>query len=228
MTAVAKLERSESGVDALVARLRDDGVAAGRAEAAEILQRARTEAKGIVDKAAAEARAHLEAARKEADAYRAAGEQALHAAMRDAVLGMKAQLMARFTNDVQRLVSEEMKDPDLLRRMILQIAGRAGEGIGQDEEVDVILPETAIGLDELRRDPEELEHGPLTKFAMGLSAEMLRAGVTLSAAGEQRAGIEVSVSDGKLVVDLSDEAVAALLLQHLQPRFRAILEGIVR
>jgi V/A-type H+-transporting ATPase subunit E len=36
------------------------------------------------------------------------------------------------------------------------------------------------------------------------------------------------VADGKLVVDLSDDAVAGLLLQHLQPRFRAILEGIVR
>ena len=228
MIAVARPERSESGVDALVGRLRDEGVAAGRAEAAEILKRARAEAKEMVDKAAAEARGHLEAARKEADAYRAAGEQALQAAMRDTVLGMKAQLMARFTNDVQRLVSEELKDPDLLRRMILQIAGRAGEGIGPDEKLEVILPEAAVGLDELRRDPDELEHGPLTGFALGLSADMLRTGVTLSASADQGTGIEVRVADGKLVIDLSDHAVAGLLLQHLQPRFRAILEGIVR
>ncbi|NJO38956.1 MAG: hypothetical protein HC871_16845 [Rhizobiales bacterium] len=228
MIAPARLERSESGVDALVARLRDEGVAAGRAEAADILKRARGEAKEIVDRAATEARVHLEAARKEADAYGAAGEHALQAAMRDTVLGMKAQLMARFTTDVQRLVSQELKDPDLLRRMILQIAGRAGEGIGPDEKFEVILPEAAVGLDELRRNPDELEHGPLTRFALGLSAEMLRTGVSLSAAADRRAGIEVQVSDGRLVIDLSDEAVAALLLQHLQPRFRAILEGIVR
>lgn len=226
--APATLERSESGVDALVARLRDEGVAAGRAEASEILQCARAEAKGIVEKAAAEARGHLEAARKETDAYRAAGEQALQAAMRDAVLGMKAELMARFRNAVERLVSEELRDPDLMRRMILQIAGRAREGIGPDEKLEVILPEAAVGLDELRRDPDELEHGPLTKFTLGLSAEMLREGVSLAADGVQRAGIEVRVSEGALVIDLSDEAVAALLLQHLQPRFRAILEGIVR
>lgn len=228
MSAAPKLERSESGVDALVARLRDEGVAAGNAEAAAILTRARAEARETIDRAAAEARRHLEAARKEADSYRAAGEQALQTAMRDAVLGMKAQLMARFTTDVERLVSEEMGDPDLLRRMILQVAGRAGEGIDPDAKLEVILPEAAVGLDELRRDPDELEHGPLTKFALGLSAEMLRAGVSLSTAADHGAGVEVRVSDGRLVVDLSDDAVAGLLLQHLQPRFRAILEGIVR
>lgn len=228
MNAPARPERSESGVDALVARLRDEGVAAGRSEATEVLKNARAEAKELVDRSATEARAHLEATKKEADAYRAAGEQALQAAMRDAVLSMKAELMARFTNDVRRLVSEELKDPDLLRRMILRIAGRAGEGIGADEKLEVILPEVAVGLDELRFNPDELEHGPATKFALGLSAKMLRNGVSLSAAGDQRAGIEVRVADGRLVIDLTDDAVAGLLLQHLQPRFRAILEGIVR
>jgi V/A-type H+-transporting ATPase subunit E len=226
--APAQPERSESGVDVLVARLRDEGVAAGRAEAAEILKRARAEGKEIADRAAVEARRHLETARKEADAYRAAGEQALQAAMRDAVLNMKAQLMARFTTDVQRLVSEQLMDPDILRQMILRIAGRAGEGTDPKAKLEVILPESAVGLDELRRDPDELEHGPLTRFALGLSADMLRTGVSLSASADQGTGIEVRVSDGRLVVDLSDGAVAALLLQHLQPRFRAILEGIVR
>jgi V/A-type H+-transporting ATPase subunit E len=38
----------------------------------------------------------------------------------------------------------------------------------------------------------------------------------------------VRVSERDVTLDLSDRAVAALLLQHLQPRFRAILEGVVR
>jgi V/A-type H+-transporting ATPase subunit E len=228
MIASARPERSESGVDVLVARLRDEGVAAGRAEAAALVERARAQTREMVEKAAAEARGLLDTARKEADAYRAAGEQALQAAMRDTVLGMKAQLMARFTSDVERLVSEELTDPDLLRRMILEVAGRAGAGIDPDAKVEVILPEAAVALDKLRGDPGELEQSPLTRFALGLSGEMLRTGITLRASADQAAGIEVRVADGKLVVDLSDDAVAGLLLRHLQPRFRAILEGIVR
>ena len=177
----AAAEQVSSGVDALITRLREEGVSAGRSEAERIVGNAQTEAKRLLDKANAEARERLESARKEADAYRAAGEQALQAAMRDAVLGMKAELMARFTTDVQRLVSEHLKDPDLLRQMILQIAARAGKGIDPGAKLEVILPEAAVGLDELRRDPDELEHGPLTKFALGLSADMLRTGVSLSA-----------------------------------------------
>lgn len=228
MNAIPGPERRESGVDALIARLREEGVAAGRADAEQILERARAEAKRIVDSAEAEARAHLETARREADAYRAAGEQALRAAMRDTVLGLKAQLMARFTSDVQRLVSAELEDPELLRRLIVEVAGRAGSGIDPDARIEVILPEAAVALDGLKGDPDELEQSPLTKLALGLSADMLRAGVTLSASADRDAGIAVRVADGKLVVDLSDEAIAGLLLQHLQPRFRAILEGIVR
>jgi len=34
--------------------------------------------------------------------------------------------------------------------------------------------------------------------------------------------------DKDISLDLTDEAIAALLLEHLQPRFRAILEGIVK
>ena len=36
------------------------------------------------------------------------------------------------------------------------------------------------------------------------------------------------MKDEDIVLDLTDEAVAGLLLLHLQPRFRAILEGIVK
>jgi len=36
------------------------------------------------------------------------------------------------------------------------------------------------------------------------------------------------VVKGNITIDLTDEAIAALLLQHLQPRFRAVLEGIVK
>lgn len=217
-----------SGVDALISRLREEGVSAGRTEADRIVANAQTEAKRMLDKASAEARERLQSALKEADAYRAAGEEALKSAMRDAVLEMKAELMERFTTDVQRLVSEELTDPDVLRRMIVEVAGRARVSIDSDAEVEVILPEAVIGLEKLRSDPDELEHGPLTKFALGLSADMLRAGVSLSVSADQGSGIEVRVSDGRLVVDLSDDAIAGLLLQHLQPRFRAILEGIVR
>ncbi|MGI9507738.1 MAG: hypothetical protein ACR2QJ_00135 [Geminicoccaceae bacterium] len=216
-----------SGVDALIGRLRDEGVSAGREEAEKILADAKVRAKQILDKADAEARERLERAHKESDAYRAAGEEALKTAMRDTVLDMKSTLMRRFSADVKRLVSHELEDPEILKQMILEVAGRADEG-GDRGEMEVILPQTIVGLEELRHAPEELQKGRLTKLVFGLTGEMLKDGVSFAASDDMTGGIRVRMKDDDITLELTEETVAALLLQHLQPRFRAILEGIVK
>ncbi len=226
----AQEETPSSGVDVLIARLREEGVSAGRSEADKITGDARAEAKRTLDKARAEAAQHLAASRKEADTYRAAGEEALKTAMRDTILDMKATLMERFSGDVKRLISHQLKDQEMLKQMILELAGRARESaeLSESEPLEIMLPEEAIGLEELRGNPEELQKGPLTKFVFGLTGEMLREGVSFSASEDVQAGIRVQVKEKDIILDLTEEAVAGLLLQHLQPRFRAILEGIVK
>ena len=230
MSAKTTEEPLSSGVDALIARLREEGVSAGREEAESLLADARAQAKQILEKAHAEAQERLETARKESDSYRAAGEAALKTAMRDAVLDMKSTLMVRFSADVRRLVSQALQDQAFLKQMILELAGRARRSadIGDEDATVVILPETVVGLEALRGNPEELQKGPVTKFVLGLTGEMLRDGVTFAGSEDLSAGIQVHLKDKEITLDLSDAAVAALLLQHLQPRFRAVLEGIVK
>ena len=230
MADVAKDVPLSSGVDALIAKLRDEGVTAGRAEAEAIVADAKAESERILSKAKAEADQHLSVARKEADAYRNAGEEALKTAMRDAVLEMKAGMMQKFSADVKRLVSHEMHDPKILKGMVLEIAGRVREGAGlsEDDQLNVILPINVIGIEELRQNPEELGKGQVTAFVLGLTGDMLRDGVTFHSSDEIETGIRVEVKGKDIILDVSEEAVADILLQHLQPRFRAILEGIVK
>jgi len=219
-----------SGVEALIARLRDEGVAAGRAEAERIVAEAESRARRAIEAAEADARTRRETARKEIDAYRRAGEDALRAAARDAVLDLKEQLSRRFAEDVAKTVSGAMRDEDLLKRMILAVAGRARiEGaVDAAEEIDVILPRAAVGLDELRRRPEELREGSLSHFAAASAAEMLREGVSFRRADDGAEGIRLVLTDHGVNIDLSDRAVAEVILVHLQPRFRALLEGVVK
>ena len=113
------------GVDKLIAKLRDDGVAAGRDEAARLKSEAEAEAARLLARARAEADSYLVKAKKEADAYRAAGEQALETAIRDAVLRLRAGMAGRFRDEMQRLVSEKLADEEMLKAMILEIVGRA-------------------------------------------------------------------------------------------------------
>ena len=226
-------EATSRGVDTLIAKLRQDGVEAGRREAARLTAEAEAEAARLIAKAKAEADRHLDEARKSADRYRAAGEEALNTAMRDAVLTMKSGLMAQFQADVRRMVGDITADPEMVKQMVLEIVGRArdtangGEGSQGAEATDVILPAVVIGPEAIAEDPELIQSGKLTEFAVGLAGERLKDGVTLYAADDFQGGIKVRVHGKDIDFDLSDEAIARLLMQHLQPRFRAAMEGVI-
>jgi V/A-type H+/Na+-transporting ATPase subunit E len=99
---------ASSGVEALIDRLRQQGVQAGRAEADTILAEARRRAAHIVHEAEAQAEQLLEVARKESRALQTGGEEALRIAMRDTVLRLKAELSERFSAEVRRLIAVAM------------------------------------------------------------------------------------------------------------------------
>ncbi|MEM9549699.1 MAG: hypothetical protein AAGA05_00905, partial [Pseudomonadota bacterium] len=107
---MAREEETARGIDALIDRLRHDGVQAGSDEAARLVAEAETKAASIVATARTEAEKALADARTSADRYTKAGEEALATAMRDAVLTMKSTLMAQFERDVQRMVSTVLAD----------------------------------------------------------------------------------------------------------------------
>lgn len=217
------------GVKSLIDRLRGEGVAAGRAEAETIVAEARRQAADIVARAEAKAEELVGNAKNEADSLRSAGHAALEVAARDAVLQLRAQLSARLSDEVRRLMSEALRDEDLLRAMILEVAGRTRRDARLDdhERLQIVLPESVIGIEDLRRKPEELEEGTLTHFVVATAGEMLRQGVEFTSAPGFD-GIKLRLVGSEVEIDLSDRAIAGIVLQHLQPRFRAVMEGIVR
>ncbi|NOE17599.1 hypothetical protein GS634_05620 [Ruegeria atlantica] len=225
---MAKDRTIAHGVDALIDKLRNDGVAAGQAEAEKLRAEAKAEAARIVAEAKREADELKKKARTETDNYRAAGEEALNTAMRDAVLTMKAGLTDRFKADVERLVTKEMSDPELLRQMILEVVGRAGEGANLNGKAFVVLPARVATQEDIKQNADDIQSGKLTKYVLGLTAKMLRESIELHAADDVQEGIRVRAEDQGVVLDLTDKAVASLLMEHLQPRFRAVLEGVIR
>jgi V/A-type H+-transporting ATPase subunit E len=219
-----------SGVEALIERLRDEGVADGRRQADGLIAEARHEAEEIVAQATHEAEEILHQARAEAETVRNAGEEALRTAMRDTVLKMKGHLSTRFSEEVRRLVAAEMAQEPFLQRLILEVAGRARRdaGIEQAEQAEILLPEDVVGLEELRRDPEKLREGSLSHFVLSVASGLLRDGVELHGSNRLEGGIRISLEGGEIQVDLTPDKVAEVLLEHLHPRFRAILEGTVK
>lgn len=218
-----------SGVEELIRRLQEEGVNKGRDEADRVLAEARDEAARIRSQAEEEARALREETLQETENTRRAGQEALQVAFRDTVLSLKNWLLQRFSGDVERLVSAEMSDREFLQRLILEVAGRVRERHGLDTgTLELLIPEEAVEVEELRRHPEELRAGTLSHFVLARAGSLLREGVSLRVVPDAPMGIAIRLVDRDVEIDLTDAAVTSLLLQHLQPRFRAFLEGMVR
>jgi len=217
-----------SGVDDLIARLRDQGVQKGRSEAAELLRDAEAKAADTLAQAQAQAKQILDRARKEAETLQASGKQALELAFRDAQLALKAELSGRFAGEVRQLVGEEQQKQEILDRMIMEIVGTLRPDADQSQQIEVLLPRRIDGLAELSQHPEELEKGILSQFVRLTARGMLREGVTFGVSKGQEAGLKLRLVDRDVLLDLTDAAIAQSLLAHLQPRFRALLEGVVK
>lgn len=220
--------RVSSGVEALIARLRDEGVAAGQKQAQEIVEEAEARADWIVKQAKEEAEQIKQAAQQYAAHYKKAGRQALDVAARDTLLALKTTLAEQFASEVGRLISTQMRKQEFLKQMILEVVRRVKEDVAIEGSLEVLLPRDVIGFEQLSRDPEQLEQGRLTHFVKLVSADMLREGVSFRVAQDIEGGIRLRLVDHDVTLELTDEAVASLILQHLQPRFRALIEGIVK
>ncbi len=224
----ADTEATSSGVEALIERLRQQGVAAGRAARDEFIGEAEREGETIIKDAREKAAAIVEEAHQESERLQASGEDALRVAMRDTVLRMRETLRKRLEGQMRSLVAKQLVDEEFLRRLIVEVAGKARDDSQADqaEHVEVLLPPEVIGLEELQRRPEELE-SKLSQFAQQIASATWRDGVIIDTLEPGSRGIRIRLKDEELELDLSDRAIADLLLEHLQPRFRAVMEGLV-
>jgi len=219
-------DKESSGVDELIQRLREQGVAEGQSQADELLEQTRRRAEQRLDDARREAEDIVAKAREEARQTREAGEEAVRLAVRDAILTLKSELAEHFADRVRRLVTRELQDQGFLQQLIREVAGRAAPPA--DASARILLPKDYVGLEELRRHPEEAKGGTLSSFVVTITKEILREGVEVGAASDVDAGIRIALKDEDLEIDLTDKAVTDLLLRHLAPRFRALMEGIIQ
>lgn len=221
---------ASSGVQALIERLRAEGVAAGQEQAARLVTDAEHRAEWILRQAEEQAERTRAEAEAEAERLRLAGEAALRVAVRDAVLALKSALTLRFTEEVRGLVGARLSEAEMIDRLIVAVAARARDDAGMDDaaSLEIVLPRDVAGLDQLRQDPEALSGGSLGGIVLTVAEDMLRDGVRVSLAEDESKGIRVRLNGGAVEIDLTDKAVAEVLLSHLQPRFRAMLEGVVK
>jgi V/A-type H+-transporting ATPase subunit E len=223
---MADTQAAASGVQALIGKLRDEGVQAGQREAGRILDEAQKRAAQLVADAKSEAEAILDKARAEIEAEQAAAREGLKLAVRDTELALQSEVRAAFAGHLKRLVRLELEDKDFLRSLILAVAGAATADVPENQRLELLLPADLFvkGPDGARLTEEGLDR--LRHLVLAISGEMLREGVELNPGRDIRAGVRVRLVGEDLEIDLTDSALSDLLLKHLTPRLGAIVQGL--
>ncbi len=213
--------RQSYGVQDLIARIRDDGVQAGTRRAEEIVAEAKREAARLVAEARAEAEEAQHKAAREIESYKHAALESLKHAARDTRLQLEAEVLANFESHVKRLIAPVTFDGAFVRAVILVLAGQVAEAYPRDQQLEIFVSELLAGRDD--QNPE-LDR-TIRETVLGISGNMLREGVEIIPAGDVPGGARVKVVGEDVEIDLTSDAISRLLLKHLLPRYKSILEG---
>jgi len=211
---------TESNVQALIDRIRDQGVHSANQEAARILAEAEAKAAQLL----ADAQKQVEQLRAKAtadiEAEKAAAEEALKLSARDTIMRLKNGVAAAFETFVQRLVTTATQDRDLMKKLVLVLAGQSAEELIKDKQIQILLSDALVTG---KSDPKLRELGKQT--ILSISSDMLREGVELIPSSSIEGGAKVRLIGEQMEIDLSDKAIAKMLTDHLLPRFQTILSG---
>lgn len=208
------------GVQRLIERIRDEAVEAGRAQAKALVEQAMAEAAAILAAAQRERDEQKIKAARELEIEKQAARAAVHTAARDVVLGLKSALVASFEAHVARLVSDTLREPELMRKLVLALGGRVASERLVDREVEILV---AAMFDDAAEDSSIPPR--VRDTILGISREMLREGVELHTSAKVSAGAKVRLVGEQLEIDLSEAAISEMLLAYLTARFRWILDG---
>ncbi len=224
MNQTVKLNGNSKGIEELIEMLKNKGVVAGKEAGTKIIEDAERRAEWLIDQAKEEAaKIHAEAER-EASFIHQAGKDSLLTAFRDIKLRLKDELSNQFAKQLNELISMELNKPDTLKSLLEHAASKVTL---YDEDMEIVLPDKVMGLDALRSDPASLKSGPLSEMLSEITRQLFTSEVQFQTSPQIKAGIVFSMRNGEIKVELTDQALTDLLLRHLQPRFRALLEGVV-
>lgn len=223
-------ELISQGIETLIGRLKEQGVKAGRDEAAQLIREAQEKANKIVSDAQNKANKITQEGRDLILREKNAAEEALQLAARNMRIELRQNLIDRFTQEVKRLVHKELDNEAMVRQLILLIGAQSAQQLDafHAQHIELELPEQVLDFNEIRKNPDLLQADPLKPLVQSLTRSMLKEGMSISPHAHSEAGIKVRLLNEEIVLDVTEEAVSQLLVKHMQPRFRALLEGLLQ
>lgn len=212
------------GVQELIDEIREKGVCAGKDEGARIVADAESRAEWILQQANEQAERVRQQAEQDALFIRESGKEALQLAMRDVLLRLRDEISVHLAHELGSILRNRVRQEDGLLALLKGVAARL---VGESVPEMLLIPDSVVGVDAIRGNPKALTEGALPELLAAVLGPLMEQGVTVLAVSGLDGGCTLQYQDGLVSVELTDKVLAAALMSHLQPRFRAILEGVV-
>lgn len=199
-----------AGVEALIRRLRDEGVDAGEQARDRIIAEARVDAERLLGEARAHAGQLVAGAKAQAEAERTAAAEAVRLAYRDALLRLRQDVEALFERHVSAVLGQTLGAAPAMQTLIGDVVREAVAcAAGRTAMIEV---------------PTGTDSGDdaLELWLRASTAEWLAQGIEVRPASGDGAGLRLRFSGDAHELDLSPGTLASLLLDRLRPRYRRL------
>ena len=192
-------------LDSLIEKIKQEGIEEAQRAADEIRQKAEAEAQEIINKANEKARQIINEGQQNAEKLRANAEAAIRQAARDTILVTKENLLKLFDRVFKKEIAKTLT-PEFLKEMILELV----KSTSSDNQYEFVVAE---------KDIEKLK-----TLVLAATRDSLKEPVTFRVDRGIAAGFLVSRKGEEVYYDLTDQSIAEVLQEFLNPALRQLLD----
>jgi len=184
-------------LDSLIEKIKQEGIEEAQRAADEIRQKAEAEAQEIINKANEKARQIINEGQQNAEKLRANAEAAIRQAARDTILVTKENLLKLFDRVFKKEIAKTLT-PELVK------------STSSDNQYEFVVAE---------KDIEKLK-----TLVLAATRDSLKEPVTFRVDRGIAAGFRVSRKGEEVYYDLTDQSIAEVLQEFLNPALRQLLD----
>ena len=197
-------------VQGLLDKIHNDGIAKAEQEKEAIIAAAKEEAARIVAEAKEQAENLKKSAQTEAQAGQDKANDAIRQAARDAVIALKADLLAKLNAVVHSCIGDAMT-PEVMKQIILTMAQSYAKDANAGESLDVLI--------------SKQEQDQTQAFLKEQLLKELKATPVIELTTDFNSGLQISFRDSDVYFDFSDDALAEVICRFVGPKLTAVIKG---
>ncbi|MDD5229787.1 MAG: hypothetical protein PHC43_00500 [Candidatus Marinimicrobia bacterium] len=192
-------------LDGLIEKIKQEGIAEAQRSADEIIKKAEAEAQEILEKARRTASQVETEGQQNADKLRANAEAAIRQAARDTILVTKENLQKLFDRVFKKEIAKTLS-PEFIKEIILAMV----KSSASNTKLEFVVSE---------KDVKKLE-----ALVLAATRESLKEPVTFRVDRGIAQGFRVSRKGEEVYYDFTDQSIAEVLQEFLNPALRSLLD----